>query len=292
MNKQRGFTIIEVIIASVIGMFLMASVFNLFITTNRSIALSDGLSQNQEVGRFAMEYLTRYIRQAGYTSDFTQYAPPILMKTDSANCVDNPGLAQCNSLDETTITCSNGAEKDACSTNNPAGIHGDRLAITSVAEAGSLSCTGTVLAASSKIANVFWVSAEPDTEYELRCRTYDYGDKTWIDNPVSIVNNVESLEMQIGIAAEKKDRNASKYINLSTLENDSSIELDNIRSIRIAVLTSSLDELDKNKVKTDIKDRSYSLLDGDLITTDDGNLRSIFSNTIELPNLIEKSMSN
>jgi type IV pilus assembly protein PilW len=291
MGKQRGFTLIEMMIAGVIGIFLTASLINLFATTNKSIALSEGLSQNQEVGRFAMDYLTRYIRQAGYTSDFEAYNPPLLMKTDSANCIDNPGLEQCTSIGVDTITCSNGPEKEACSLNDSVDIYGDRLAITSVAEAGSLSCTGTVLADGSQIANVFWVSAEEDTEFELRCRTYDYRNKIWLDSPVSIVNNVESFEFQVGVAANLEDRNSNRYVSLSTVETDSAITLDHIRSIRIAILTSSRDELDDKKLKTDKQERKYSLLDGEVISTNDGNLRNIFSNTIELPNLIEKTSS-
>jgi len=292
MRDQRGFTLLEVMIASLIGVFLMASLVNLFVTTNKSISLSDGLSQNQEVGRFAMDYLTRYIRQAGYTSDFTQHAPALLMKTDEANCIDNPDLAACNSASLLVITCANGAEKEACSADNPTDILGDRLAITSVADAGSLSCTGTALAIDSQIANVFWVSADTDTKYELRCRTYDYANKSWLDNPVSIVNNVESFEFQVGVAASTSDRNANRYVSMSTLESDRSITLDNVRGIRIAILTSSRDELHEKKNQTSIQERKYNLLDGPVISTNDGNLRNIFSNTIELPNLIERAAFN
>ena len=291
MYKQSGFTLVELMIASVIGIFLTASLINLFITTNKSVTLSDALSQNQETGRFAMDYLTRFIRQAGYKSDFTQYAPPILMKNNPVDCATDPNLPICNLT--RVITCVNGDEKDACSLNNPANTLGDRLAIPYVADTGGLSCTGSDLNIDTKVANVFWVSAEEATKFELRCRAYDYENKEWIDNnPVSIVNNVESLEFQIGVATNSKSRNANKYINIDEFEADSGLSLDNIRSIKVAILTTSRDELDENKVKSDIKTRQYKLLDGSLITRPDGNIRNIFTNTIELPNLIESAAFN
>ncbi len=95
-------------VTAVIGLFLMASLMNLFITTNKSVALSDALAQNQESGRFAMEYLTRYIRQAGYSTISSAYAPAILSNKSTRANLSIP---------------------DAISANNPVNAYGDRIAI-------------------------------------------------------------------------------------------------------------------------------------------------------------------
>ena len=292
MKKQSGFTLVELMIAAVIGLFLMASLMNLFITTNKSITLSDALSQNQETGRFAMDYITKFVRQAGLTQDFTLFAPPLIMPTDLTDCEDNPGAPECDAPDEKIITCYGVPEKDACSMNNPPEILGDRISIPYVAEAGERTCTGSVIAVTSQISNVFWVSSEAGSEFELRCRTYDYKNKVWIDDPVSIVNNIESLEFQVGIAASETDKNASRYVNIETIHDDVTITINHFRSIRIAILTTSRDELDDKKLTTNIQERKYALLDGPVITTNDGNLRHVFSNTIELPNMIEGAIFN
>ena len=276
MNKQKGFSLIELLIASVIGLFLMASLVNLFITTNRSITLSEALSQNQEAGRFALDYMTRFIRLSGYTSDPAAYSPPIITSI---------GLALAGQL-----PCPDGA----CSENNPADAYGDRLSIPFVADDNvTQSCTGTGVPVGTQLSNVFWVSNEEDTKNELRCQTYNYQTGSWIDTgPVSIVNNIESFEFLIGIAAERSDRNASRYINVKTF-NDSGDPraIDYIRSFRIAILTTSQDELTEKKKKTNVQERKYSVLDGSLIEETDGNLRQIFSNTIELPSMISDSVN-
>lgn len=290
MKRQSGFTLVELMIASIIGLVLMASLMNLFITTNRSVALSDGLAQNQETGRFAMDFITKYARLAGYTTDFTEYTPPLIMKTDQADCDADPDLPACTSAVATVITCFTSPEKDACSANNPAGIFGDRIAFPYVANEEVRSCTGSLIPEGTRLANVFWVSSDTATSNELRCRTYDYANKVWLDEAISIVNNVDSLEFQVGIANEEADRNASRYVNLTTIEDNLDITLNRVRSFRVALLTSSMDELDNNKVRTNIQSRKYTLLDGPTITTSDGNLRYIFTNTIELPNLIEGSV--
>ncbi len=66
----------------------------------------------------------------------------------------------------------------------------------------------------------------------------------------------------------------------------------NVRSVRIALLTTSLDATDSNKVNTTKKERIYSLLDAPYLTINDGNLRNIFSNTIPLVNAIETASEN
>lgn len=277
MNKQKGFSLIELLVAAVIGLFLMASLVNLFITTNRSITLSEALSQNQEAGRFALDYMTRFIRLSGYTSNSdVQYIPSILTPT---------GLALGGQL-----PCPDGA----CSENNPVDAFGDRLSIPFVSDDNvKRSCTGTEVPIDTQLSNVFWVSNEEDTKNELRCQTYNYETGSWIDtSPVSIVNNIESFEFLIGVASDKSDKNASRYINVQTL-NDSGLNLiDQIRSFRIAILTTSQDELTENKKKTNIQERKYSVLDGPLFEKTDGNLRQIFSNTIELPSMISDSVNH
>ncbi|MFT5594146.1 MAG: type IV pilus assembly protein PilW [Oceanicoccus sp.] len=287
MKKQSGFTLIELMIAGLIGAFILTGLMNLFITTNKSVTLSDSLSQNQSTGRFAMDYLTRYIRTAGYSKDFTQFTPPLYIASGSG---------------ATVIDCT-GPQAAACAANNPttfpATILGDRLSIPFVVGANpedlTRSCTGTDVGGpangTQSLVNVFWVSAEADTIRQLRCRTFSRDLNRWLDNPVSIINNVERFEFQVGIASEENDRYASRYVSVDTIEADASINLNYVRSIRVSVLTTSQDNLDDKKVQSTLRERSFGLLDAPIFKIKDHNLRNIFSNTIELPNMIESAGS-
>ncbi len=285
MRKQNGFTLIELMIASVIGLTVMIGIMNLFITTNRSVILSDALSQNQETGRFAMEYLTRYIRTAGYTEASNVNMPPLFVP--SAIRSQNPILC-----DPTTI------QSEACAANNPGGILGDRLSIPFLVDTGAVAtaCTGANLGPGFYV-NVFWVSSDTDTLRELRCRTYDHFAGDWLGAAISIINNVAGLEFQVGLAASNDDKHTARYVSIDTLFADTAAgtsSIESMRSMRIALLTTSQDALDEKKRQSDKKDRIYGLLETDLSTYSftgddaDGSLRNIFSNTIPLPNMIDQ----
>ncbi len=308
MNKQQGFTLIELMIASLIGLIIMGGMMNLFITTNRSVALSDALSQNQETGRFAMDYLTKYIRLAGYSEDFTIDSPPLFLQAG----VCTAGIETAEPKVEY-----------ACSENNPntgpkpedRTVLGDRLAIPFVASgdagAETRSCSGLVVGGiangQQSLVNVFWVdndSGEEDSllnSYrELRCRTYSRDNNAWLDpSSVSLITNVEGFEFQVGIAADNTSKFASTYVNITKLQagalsDGTLIDMNNVRSIRIALLTTSMDSLDDKKLQSNKRKRIFGVLDAphDTYTFTDGSLRNIFSNTIELPNMIEGSGSN
>jgi type IV pilus assembly protein PilW len=281
MKKQSGFTLIELMIAGFIGIFILTGLMNLFITTNKSVTLSDSLSQNQETGRFAMDYLTKFIRRAGYSENFTLFTPPLYIASGSG---------------ADTITCT-GIQADVCALNNPTTVPvtviGDRLSIPMDIGADAAdttrSCTGTVIGGpangTQRIVNVFWVSAEADNLRQLRCRTFSRDTNDWLDQPTSIINNVERFEFQVGIAANEEDKFVARYVSLDTIEGDANINVKHIRSIRIAILTTSQDDID-TKIQSTVRDRTYILLDAPVFTINDSNLRNIFTNTIELPNMI------
>ena len=285
MNKQQGFTLIELMIASLIGLIVMGGLMNLFITTNRSVSLSDSLSQNQETGRFAMEYLTKFIRQAGYTQDFTTQSLPYLFVPFGR--AGQPDFVGCTTTPESL----------ACSANNPVDTRGDRLSIPFKVSPGSSvrACNGTIVqgnATPQYYVNVFWVSDTTANNRELRCRVYDKGANNWLadDAAVTIINNVESMEFQVGLASTNNTKDASRYVSIDTLIDQNL--LIRVRSVRIALLTTSLDANNTNKVNTTKKERIYSLLDAPYLSITDGNLRNIFSNTIPLINAIETAADN
>jgi len=65
--KQQGFSLIEIMIALVIGIVLLGGAVNIFISNNAVYRLESELSRMQESGRFLMEVMSKEIRMAGYS---------------------------------------------------------------------------------------------------------------------------------------------------------------------------------------------------------------------------------
>ncbi len=63
---QVGFTLVELMVAMVVGLIVMAGIGQIFIHSKRSAALQDELSMLQENGRYAMQLLRNDILDAGY----------------------------------------------------------------------------------------------------------------------------------------------------------------------------------------------------------------------------------
>lgn len=63
---QRGLSLVELMIALTIGMFLVLGVLYIYTSSRASYVANDGSARVQEDGRFALERLTREIRMAGY----------------------------------------------------------------------------------------------------------------------------------------------------------------------------------------------------------------------------------
>ncbi len=65
-RNSKGFSLLEVMIASAIGLFLLAGTFQIFSSMHQASSLVEHSSQIQETGRFAMNLVTTDLRRAGY----------------------------------------------------------------------------------------------------------------------------------------------------------------------------------------------------------------------------------
>ncbi len=86
-RKQRGFTIVELMIAGVLGILLTAGVIQLFVGSNRNFSLQAELSDIQEDGRFAMIFLENEVQKGGWIDTFNQEVPDAInltLSTDGA----------------------------------------------------------------------------------------------------------------------------------------------------------------------------------------------------------------
>ncbi len=70
-NRQQGMTLIEIMVALMLGAFLLAGVMQIFLSSKQTYRIQDNMSRMQENGRFAMEFISRDIRMADYKECFS-----------------------------------------------------------------------------------------------------------------------------------------------------------------------------------------------------------------------------
>jgi type IV pilus assembly protein PilW len=66
-SKQKGFTLLELMIAMVLGLILVAGVIQIFISNKQAYRVTDAHSKLQDNARFALEVLSSDIRSAGFS---------------------------------------------------------------------------------------------------------------------------------------------------------------------------------------------------------------------------------
>lgn len=147
--RVRGVGLVELMVTMLIGALITAGVISLFNANRQSFRMQDNLSVAQESGSFALEFMARDLRLAGYKSPTP----------------DIPGIDWQQSLNDIV----QGAFTD------------DRLAVVHAADGyvGTFTCNGINAnpaippAPNVVISNVYWVQNSPDgSERELVCQGF------------------------------------------------------------------------------------------------------------------------
>ena len=69
VQRNAGFTLVELMIAMAIGLFLMAGAIGMLSQFRDGHRFLDGFSEVQENGRFAVQFVSRDVRMAGFPAD-------------------------------------------------------------------------------------------------------------------------------------------------------------------------------------------------------------------------------
>jgi type IV pilus assembly protein PilW len=66
LRQQAGFTLVEIMIAIVISLFLAAGIIQMYLANRQSYRFNDALARIQENGRFALESMAKSLRMADF----------------------------------------------------------------------------------------------------------------------------------------------------------------------------------------------------------------------------------
>jgi type IV pilus assembly protein PilW len=85
VKQIRGLSLVELMVAITIGLIILAAVSSLFVNTKQTYTSQDSLARLQENARFAMHFLIKDIRLAGYFGclDGVDPGPPVTVNPDT-----------------------------------------------------------------------------------------------------------------------------------------------------------------------------------------------------------------
>lgn len=95
---QQGLTLIELMVALLLGLIFSAAAFQLLFANQRTFELQQTIATLQEDGQMALRYITSDIRNAGRGTILQGTIPPVVLASDAAH-----GHSQDGSNDELVV---------------------------------------------------------------------------------------------------------------------------------------------------------------------------------------------
>ncbi len=268
LSKQRGLSIVELLVALVISMLLMTGVVQVFLSSKQTYASNEAASRLQENGRFALEFIAQSARHAGYVEAANSTAAP-------PNPIASPGAANCNTSQVCSVQGAGNASDTIGFALQPRIVDGARR-----------DCLGNTLGGATAhrdlIINQFEIiPGADDNPSALGCKSWNFtnGAGEWVAGPqaLPLVEGIDALQIQYGISTAGDRNNVNQYVSADRVT--ALNRWGNVVAVRIAVLANSVEP-----VRPPVPARQYVLLDAPPILIDDGRARQVFTTTIKLRN--------
>ena len=254
--RSRGFTIIEFMVAGMLGLILLGAVSQLFIGSNTTMNLQRQLADLQDSGRFALWYLKEDIQRAGWPESTSAPATVALGPGDDGESGINYVEFNVHAL------CPDGGGAPTACTSDGGADANDSIFISYEAPAaGGVDCSGANVVGIIK--NRYFIN----NNRELSCQGNGAGA---VAQP--LVSNVDSFQLLYGID-QNEDLVVEQYVTAVEVVNPALIV-----SVRMALLVAGVSNTSLTQ-----QVRTYQVLDRSL-DFDDRVPRRIFSMTVFIPN--------
>lgn len=262
-TRVQGFSLVELMVAVLLGSLITVAAVQLFSTNQRTFILQQSLSEIQEQGRFSLDFISRDLRKAGFRTPGS-----------SATAADVPSVVLGSLSVAGTVVAAGSLEGGAAATAN------DRLQI---AFEGTVDCEGDVSAVMGTVVN----SYQLNNQGELVCTgsippsgvaTPEVVNTT--ANGVVLLSGVDSFQVLYGI-----DNNANEVPNVRRYVTADQVGGNPVLAIRVAILTRS-NNPGVAEMSSDI--RGFTVLDktlnGGAAPLDEQSIRRLFVTTVQLRN--------
>ena len=245
-RAQHGFTLVEIMVAMVIGLLMMAGIMQISAANKESSRLQRNMGFVQENIRVAMDLLSRDIRMAGHAIP----NPNLPAKPAPFVAVVAP----------TTITA-------AAVTADGGGADNDQLTLSYESNTDCLGVNTPVIGGRRSAVNHYFI-----INRRLMCRGNGIGNVA----PQPLAEGVESLQILYGENTDNDPQSANRYVRADQVGT-----MRNVVSVRVAMRFIS-----REAVRESADTNQYALLDAAAFTPapNDRGLRREITTTISLRN--------
>lgn len=246
VQKQYGLSLVELLIAMALGLLLTVGGLQMMLASQNIYRTTDSLSRIQESGRFALDFLAKDIRMAGYN---TEYLVALYDETCGA-------FSPC--------------------TADGGGTASDRIAIM-LEPKQATDCLGNAVA--DDVVNVYYLQTVANIS-SLYCRGYNPTTNLWNSPGQPLIDGVENFQVLYGTKIEDDD-GEMQYIQRYEPAS-SGLGYSNVAAVRIALLVNN----GQANGNGDRAVRNFTLLDAPQQAFNDNHERQIYTATITINNAV------
>lgn len=301
LYSQMGVTLVELMIGMTVGLIVLAFVSQIYLSGRQSYRTQTGFGSLQENGRFALYFLQRDLRMAGFPRTLGPgNAPPVLDGFVIDTSPEEVGMTRILGEPATCNDCKNGSDQIVIRYNSfgdlaavPAGIPETMEGVFNENNdddgASRRDCLGQEVLLTGQWSTVeiaYFVDmyTPPGEENEVPT-LYCHGNGGAGSNPQPIIPGVESFQVLYGQDTDG-DGYANIYLNASEIVGDA--QWRSVASVRIGLLINSQEPIFESP-----DTEWYTVLDADPVQAQDISstalderrfARRVFTTTIQLRN--------
>lgn len=265
-SRASGFTLLELLISVALGSLVAAAAVQLFVTNASGFSLMRGLSDVQDNGSFALDFINRDVRQAGLRpAGVADGFVPVVMAA-----ADMPGAGAALQTGDSVTAIGIGDS--------------DRLVIQRLAPVDTFDCEGNAVDAGDYVVSRYFLRAD-DASGSASALACDGGSHNGVaanglgDNGVVLLTSVENMQVQLGVG------NAGVPVRYLTAAEYNALAAPRPRiiTVRIGVMVGSLESTGAQIADS----RDMRVLDEDIAGAAiprDGRIRRVFVTSVALRN--------